>query len=189
VKYINPKTKDVLLLLTTGTVIAASFLMPGAPLLLKPLTTRLKEQEEKEWKKYNPYRLKQMLKRLQKQKLVEVTSVNGEQLVTLSEKGKTKVLKFRLELLSLEEKKWDGKWRIVIYDILSKKYNQRALFHRVLKQMNFYQLQRSVYLTPYRCYDEVEYLRQVCGVGSEVLVLTISGLENEQAYKEYFGLI
>ena len=54
--------------------------------------------------------------------------------------------------------------------------------------MNFLKLQRSVYLTPFRCRDEIEYLRQVCGIPSEVIILTVSGIENEHVYKEYFGL-
>ncbi len=90
--------------------------------------------------------------------------------------------------MELKEKKWDGKWRIIIYDIFSKKRWERELFRRTLKRLKFLQLQKSVYLTPFECRNEIEYLRQVCNVDKEVLILTVSSLENEKAYKEYFGL-
>jgi phenylacetic acid degradation operon negative regulatory protein len=90
--------------------------------------------------------------------------------------------------MQLKSRKWDGKWRIIIYDIFSGKKQERELFRKTLKQLRFLQLQKSIYLTPFPCYDEIEYLRQVCDVGKEVIMLTVSGLENESVYKEYFNL-
>lgn len=90
--------------------------------------------------------------------------------------------------MELKNKKWDGKWRIIIYDILTGKKEQANLFRRTLKRLKFLKLQKSVYITPFKCYDEIEYLRQACEVDREVLMLTVSGLENEKAYREYFGI-
>lgn len=185
---INPKTKEILLLLGAGAFLAASIIMPGLPLVLKPFLDEKQKKEQSEWKKFNTWRLKQLLKRLYDQKLVEVTEEDGTQVVKISGKGKQKVLKYNLEEMQLKKGRWDKKWRIIIYDIFSNKRWERELFRRTLKRMKFLQLQRSVYLTPFRCEDEIEYLRQVCNVSKEVLILTVSSLENEKVYKEYFGL-
>lgn len=185
---IDPKIKDILILLGAGTFLAASLVMPGLPIVLKPFLDEKRKREANEWKKFNIWRLKQVLKRMHQQKLVEIVEQDEGYLVKISNNGKKKLLKFNLGKMELGNKSWDGKWRIIIYDILTGKKEQANLFRQTLKRLKFFQLQKSVYITPFKCYDEIEYLRQVCDVDREVLILTVSGLENEAAYKEYFGL-
>lgn len=184
----DPKIKDILILLGAGTFLAASLIMPNLPMVLKPFLDEKRKKEANEWKKFNTWRLKQVLKRMHQQKLVDIVEQDEGYLVKISDNGKKKLLKFNLDKMELKDKKWDGKWRIIIYDILTYKKEQANLFRRTLKRLKFFQLQRSVYITPFKCYDEIEYLRQVCEVDREVLILTVSGLENERAYKEYFGI-
>lgn len=186
---IDPRVKDVLLLLGTGAFLAASILIPGLPIVVKPFLDEKRKREADEWKRFNTWRLRQVLKRMREQKLVEIVEENGIQIVKVAENGRRRLLKFDLEKMTIENKKWDGKWRIIIYDIFTGKKQERELFRRTLQKMKFYRLQKSVYLTPFPCKDEIEYLRQVCNVGNEVLILTVSGIENEHAYKEYFGFI
>ena len=189
---IDPRVKDILLLLSAGTFLAASIIFPGLPLAAKPILEAIKESQkqkrQKEWNKFNLWRLRQVIKRLEKQKLVEIVNVNGQPVVKITDRGKQKILKYDLEKMALDQTRWDEKWRIIIYDIFSTKRLERELFRKTIKRMNFLKLQRSVYLTPFRCRDEIEYLRQVCGIPSEVIILTVSGIENEHVYKEYFGL-
>jgi hypothetical protein len=58
----------------------------------------------------------------------------------------------------------------------------------MLKSLKFLRLQKSAYITPFICDDEIEYLRQFFNIGNEVIVLKITGIENEQVYKRYFGI-
>lgn len=185
---IDPKVKDILILLGAGSFFAASLIMPGLPMVLKPFLDEKRKREANEWKKFNTWRLKQVLKRLRNQKLIEIVETNGEHIVKISDRGKKKILKFNIDDIELNQKSWDGKWRIVIYDIYTGKKQERELFRKTLKRLKFLRLQKSVYLTPFKCYDEIEYLRQVCNIGNEVLILTVSGIENESVYKEYFGI-
>ena len=185
---IDPKVKQILILLGAGTFLAASIIMPNLPMVLKPFLDERRKKEANEWKKFNTWRLKQVLKRMHQQKLVDIVEQNDGYLVKISDNGKKKLLKFNLDEMELKNKKWDGKWRIIIYDIYTSKKQEAELFRKTLKRLKFLKLQRSVYLTPFRCYDEIEYLRQVCNIGKEVLILTVSGLENESAYREYFGV-
>ena len=108
--------------------------------------------------------------------------------IKLTEKGHIQYLKYKLEEISLKGKPWDGKWRVIIYDVGKLKKNAQENFRRILRQINFYRLQKSVYLTPYQCMKEIQYLREYFSIGDEVLVLEISKIENEEIYKKYFGL-
>lgn len=187
-KKIDPKVKDVLMLIGAGSFLAASVLMPGLPILAKPFLDKKRGEEANEWKKFNSWRLKQVLKRLHEQKLVEISETNDGYTVKITEKGRRRRLKYDLDELMLTDKKWDKKWRIIIYDVDESKKPLRNVFQRILRKLQFLQIQKSVYLTPYPCEDEIEYLRQIYSIGKEVVLLTITGFENEQAYKEYFGL-
>ena len=162
--------------------------MPGLPVIARPFIARRKEEEKNEWKKFNKWRLKQVLKRLHEAKLVEISETKDGQIVKISDKGKRKLLKYKIDDLTLVKKRWDKKWRIIIYDVDESKKYLRDIFQLMLRKLEFLQLQKSVYMTPYPCENEIEYLRQVYDIGKDVVILTINGLENEQAYKEYFGL-
>lgn len=83
---------------------------------------------------------------------------------------------------------WDKKWRVIIYDIVKFKKRERNMFRGMLKKLKMLPLQKSVYLTPFPCENEIEFLRRYFDVGSEVLLLTVSTIENESVYKNYFGL-
>lgn len=181
---INPKVKEVLKILGAGTFLAASFVMPGATgVVLKEYEQHKREKDEKEWRKFNLWRLRETIKRLNAQKIIEVK----EGVIEITEKGRKKLLKFNLDDMDLGQKT-DGKWRIIIYDISESKKKERDFLREILKRMKFLKLQRSIYLTPFICEDEIEYLKQMFGVGDEVKILKITGIDNEQAYKEYFGI-
>lgn len=187
-----PGTGEIIYLLGMGTLILASIFMPGLGYTVRMIERAKRnydwQKSQKEWKKFNPYFLKFNLKRLLEQKVVEIVREKGQEIVKLTKKGHTKYLKFKLEELSLKDKRWDGKWRIVIYDISKFKKSKTNAFRYILKYINFLPLQKSVYLTPYPCEEQITYLREYFGIGGEVLLIRADKIENEDIYKQYFGL-
>lgn len=189
---IDPKVKDVFVLLGAGTFLAASIIFPGLPLITKEVL-KIKEESEKfkkqkEWGKYNLWRLKQVVKRMQQAKYVEIVEEKGTQVVKLTQEGKIKLLKYDIENMQLDETSWNGKWRLVIYDVINSKRKNSEMFRKALNRLKLLKLQKSVYLTPFKCEDEIEYLRQIFEIGNEVLILKVKNLENETAYRKYFGI-
>ncbi|MDO8638750.1 MAG: hypothetical protein Q7R43_04180 [Candidatus Daviesbacteria bacterium] len=186
-----PTNKEVLLMLGVGTLLAASIVMPGltvaAGAVMKAKRKHDWQENQKAWKKFNVNLLKRNLKRLYENKLVEMVKENGQEVIKLSQKGQVRYLKYKMENWSEQNKGWDGKWRVVLYDISKLKKDKQEAFRRMLKQMNFWPLQKSVYLTPYKCHDAINYLREYFNIGEEVMLLEVSKLENEAYYKQYFG--
>lgn len=187
-----PSSKEIIYLLGMGALLAGTILLPGlgyvAGVVARAKRQHDWEQSQKQWKKFNPYLLKRNLKRLRDQRIVELIDNDGQQVIKLTQKGQTKYLKFSLEHLSLNNKNWDGKWRIIIYDIAKFKKNQVNAFRNILKYINFYQLQKSVYLTPYPCEEQTLFLREYFGISDEVILIRADQIENEVFYKQYFGL-
>lgn len=187
-----PSTAEIIYLLGMGTLLVGTIFMPGlgyaARMIDRAKRNHEWRQSQRQWKKFNPYVLKRNVKRLKEQKIVEIIEKDGEEIIKLTQKGQVKYLKFRLEGLSLNGRNWDSKWRIVIYDIAKFKKNQVSAFRNILKFINFFQLQKSVYLTPYPCDEQIAYLREYFGIGSEVLLIRADKIENEEFYKQYFGI-
>lgn len=186
-KYAPVKT--VLTLLGVGTVLGLSLISPTALALAKPFIDAKREREREEWKKYNPFFLRRTIHRLHKQKLVTITEQGGESVVELTQNGKRRILRYALEELTIEKPViWDGKWRLVIYDVSEKKRVLRDVFRQAVRSLGFYQLQESVWLCPYPCEEQITFLREYFGVGNEVLYIIATHLEDDTPYKTYFGI-
>lgn len=134
---------------------------------------------------FNPYYVKRTLGRLRHQELIE----KGDDGYQLTTKGKRWLLKYTLTELSVPKPiKWDGRWRLVIYDVIGRKAASRALFRTTLKKIGFYNVQESVWAYPYPCEKEIHFLRDYCGMGDNVIYIIAHKIENDSAYRTHFGL-
>ncbi|PIU03395.1 hypothetical protein COT44_03045 [Candidatus Shapirobacteria bacterium CG08_land_8_20_14_0_20_39_18] len=176
-----PYVKEILCLLAVGTFISGTLVFPGLPIALAPLV--------KEFDKYQGGRLGQTVKRLKKQRLVEVTEKNGETEVKITQEGMVRALRYRIEEMKINKpKRWDKKWRLIIFDIPEEKKWFREIFREKLKQLELYRLQDSVWVSPYPCFNEIEFLRQLYQIPIEVRYVLGEKIDNEVDLKEYFKL-
>ncbi len=178
---------EVLKLIGTGIFIAGSFAIPTLPMALKPF---LKNENEYEiWKRFNIPYLKRTLERLEKQKLVEIKEGEKYQTIEITQRGKRRILKLALEELNLEKpRNWDGKWRLVSYDIPCKYKNLGELFSSYLKTWNFFPLHKSLFIHAYPCEKQMEYLREYLGLGKFVRLFRVDAMENDSEFREFFGV-
>lgn len=86
-------------------------------------------------------------------------------------------------------KRWDRKWRMIIFDIPEKKKRIRMQVSRLFKLAGFYRLQDSVWVYPYDCEDIVGLLKADFGVGKEVLYVIADEIENDRYLRHEFSLI
>lgn len=180
-KIINPHTKEILTLLAGGAVFGLSIVFPALPMALSPFII--------DKNKFNNRYYNQTMKRLEKQKLVEIVYEGDQTIVRITKEGKVRALRYKLSEMQVKRPKvWDKKWRIVIFDIPEKYKRVRELFRWHLKSMNFYMLQKSVWVHPYPCEGEIEFLRQVYKVGINVTYILAEKLENSQYLKDRFEL-
>jgi DNA-binding transcriptional regulator PaaX len=85
--------------------------------------------------------------------------------------------------------KWDGKWRVLIFDIPQKRKRDRDLIRRALVSVGFMYLQKSVWVYPYDCEELVALLKADLKIGKDVLYMIVEELEYDKPVREYFGLI
>ena len=56
---------------------------------------------------------------------------------------------------------WDGLFRVIIFDIPENRKGIREIFRKKLKELEFQQLQKSVFVSPYECRNEIDFLKNV----------------------------
>lgn len=183
--------KEVLTLLAGGTFLAASIVMPGLSAGLKMFINKEEDgwSDKNEWKKFNHAYLAKTIKRLEKQKLVEIDEEKDLKIIKITDRGRKRVLRYALEELEIKKPRvWDGKWRFVTYDIPKKKNWQRDIMRSFLKRLEFYRFHESLYIHAYPCEDEIEFLREYLGLGKHVKLLVVNKIENDKPFREYFGV-
>lgn len=177
-------TKEIIIgLLKTGAILALAVTAPGVLKIFK------NHDQNDPWFEYYPSSIERLAKRLYRQGMVEIKHENGLPVVKITDKGKVENLKYDLNRLSIKpQKKWDGKWRLAVFDI-SRKYNKiRDLIRYRLKAMGFYKFQESVFIYPYPCEKEIQYMREVLQVPHSIKLIRADRIENDKQLKQIFAL-
>lgn len=152
-------TKIVLMSLGAGAIIGTALIFPGVGYLYKEFK---KEQWEKAKRRG---RLKDTIRRLETQKFISWKEKDGDLILTLTEKGKKKALKFNIDEMKIKiPNKWDGIFRVVVFDIPERNRDARNIFRKKLKDLGFYQMQKSVFVHRFECREEIDFLRHELGV-------------------------
>ena len=132
----------------------------------------------------------EIIRRLKEKDLITFAQDNGTIRANLTEKGKrvTEIILFENKKNSARMEKWDGIWRVVIFDIPQEKQRSRDMLRGHLKNFGFKQIQGSVWAYPFPCEDIVTLIKTYFKLGSEVLYLTVTSLEGDSKLKKSFGL-
>ena len=179
--------KAVLSLLGTGAAISAAILVPNSGRVIAPMIRNHHDWDQ--WKHFNPSYLRRTLRRLREQKHVEVATENGQEVLRLTSGGKRKILRYSLDSLTIDKPTgWDRKWRLVLYDVPKKSKKLGDVIRGTLGSLGFYGIQESVYIYPYPCFKQIEFLREYYGLGDHVQYMLVDHIENDTAYKTYFNL-
>lgn len=140
-----------------------------------------------------PSQVSKEVRNLKRAKLIEKISKEGENLynIELTEKGKLAALEyFLIKQLRIKNKKWDGKWRILIFDVPENFRKGRDALRWKIKKLGFYELQKSVFVIPYECKKEIDLVVDYFGLKAYVHygILEIVDEKTNQKLRKAFGL-
>ena len=113
----------------------------------------------------------QALKRLREGGFISEERVDEKLLFKLTDSGKF--------LIDEPEEEWDGRWRIVIFDIPEEKRVIRNLFRRNLKKWGFKHLQKSVWINKKNVYNKLEEYIKNLGIEKWVAIIEADKLSSE----------
>lgn len=158
----------------------AGMIAPNLFLAMKPFLPR---------KNYTKKQISNVIYRAKRNRLISVAYKGDKTVIKLTKEGKEKLLIYKFEDLRLiKPKKWDRKWRLVIFDIPEEYKQARNAFSQKLKEMEFYQLQKSVWITPCPCEDEVDFIKETFEIRRHVRVVTAETIDIQDDLISFFKL-
>ncbi|KKU58779.1 MAG: Transcriptional regulator, PaaX family [Parcubacteria group bacterium GW2011_GWA2_47_12] len=118
-----------------------------------------------------------------------VNSESGSR-IELTEKGKrlAEQLAQTEELRPKKQKKWDRKWRIIMFDVWERRRVVRDDLRDRLVEMGFVKLQDSVWVYPYPCEKMLLFLRAHLRLGKGILYIVADEIEQDDSLRKHFGL-
>ena len=135
-------------------------------------------------------KVRQTLRRLKRNKFIKTYEHKGEELVEISALGLKKILKYNYDDFEMPKpkKKWDRKWRIVVFDIPEKKKKVRDSVSLKLKELGFGILQKSTFIYPYECRREIEFIKNHFFLRDELSYILADEIDRGEYFEEKFNL-
>ncbi len=183
--FTKPKSEIVKDILTWLAIAGTIYIAAGSPYFVRNLLNSYER-----WKKYPRKKVRDTFYNLKRQGLIEIKQEGHQIYVDLTKDGKRKAGMFQIDNLKIKKpKKWDGRWRLVIFDISQLKKFYREAFRGKLKELGFYPLQKSVWVHAFDCQVEIELLKDFFGLSEkEIRLIIAENIGDDKKLKEFFKL-
>ena len=181
-KGLSPTAQKIILLLLGGVTLS---------LIRSPAKySRIFKILERELKNINRDKIYRAVKKLYESKLISYAEQsNGIIKMVLSRNGKKEALYYSLDDMAIPKpKKWDKKWRVVLFDIPETHKNLRDTLRQRLKFLRFVELQKSVFVYPFECQDEIDFIIELYNARRFVRFIEAVYIDNEFHLKQRFKL-
>lgn len=172
--------KEILKGLAIGGVIVASFALPNLAQILSLFGAGSSKDR---------YRINRAIQALKDKRLVNIYEKDGKDVIEITENGNKKVLTYSIDEIKITRpKKWDGFWRVIAFDIPEKFKTARRTLSAKLNNMEIYPLQKSVFVCPFKCRDEIDFISEFFNVRKYVKYILAKKIDDEDFLKRHYNL-
>ncbi len=163
--------------------VAAVMILPGLAIAFTPFVTVKRGYNRK---RIAHNKALQTIWRLRRQGLIKKDS-RGK--LSLTTKGQRLLVRYQLKELAIKKpKRWDGKWRMVAFDVWETRRSTRDLLRKILIDFGFVKLQNSLWVYPYDCEEIIELLRTHLRVSPAVYYFVVEKIDKDRWLRKHFGL-
>lgn len=134
-------------------------------------------------------RVQRALARYARDRTVVFTENEGVTIVQLTETGQRTLQRYAWQDLKIvRPAKWDGRWRIVLFDIPEERRVARDIFRQKLQELGFVYMQKSAWVHPFPCEHIIAAFRELYEMGPYVTILRADSIDGEERLRQKFGL-
>lgn len=130
--------------------------------------------------------IRQQLYYLKKRNLIKSVMKNNEHYFELTKKGQKVLIWDMIGKGRNKETKWDKNFRIVMFDIPEDKKSMRNVLRKKLEKIGFLQMQKSVFVYPYECKNDIDSICYFLGSAKYLKYLVVKITEGEEDLIEEF---
>ena len=176
----SPLSRKILVTIGFAGFLTAGMIAPG---LLEGVSKLVSSKRA-----YSRKQVTSALSGLKRNGLVRIgRKKDGSKKVFLTEKGKKQLRGYFIDtVVPKESLTWDRKWRVVIFDVPIKKNAVRIHFRNILKKWGFKQIQKSVWVIPHKCEDEVFFLAKSLRIDAYIDILIVKKFYDDTKFKKMF---
>lgn len=173
--------RDILRLVGAGIVVAgAAFAAPNTVQLIKYFDPKSPRERNRIWK---------TIKYLEAKHKIDLEEREGVLSVILTAQGRLQLDEDAVwELAVRRPYRWDRKWRIVMFDFPARHEHARKAFRLKLQDLGFVLYQRSVFIYPYECHEEVHTIAKWYGVDQYIRYIVATEVHDMREFVKVFGL-
>lgn len=176
----------IILIAVTGVILTSPYggkVVSGA--IKEHLQQKARARDLK--RKLDSKNISRALYELKRRRIIQVKTLqDGRVRILLTEKGRLKKLDHDIETIAIPRPKaWDKNWRFLIFDIPEEQRVARNNFREGLKRLGFVQFQQSVWIYPYSCEREVDFLAEFLEVNRFLTLLTVR-VKDDRPLRECF---
>jgi len=148
------------------------------------------KQIPKELEKIDRQALERAINSLYVSHLVqEKQNKDGTTTLVLNENGKHRALRFNIDKMEIKKPAhWDKKWRVVMFDVPEKLRRLRDSLRLHFKEIGLIELQKSVFVYPYPCSKEIEFILEFYNARKHVRFVLAEKIDNQLHLMQKFDL-
>ena len=182
-KISSPTKKKILLLLYGGFSLGLTHSPRNQIRILRQITG--------EWRKINRKNLTRNLNDLYNYGYISwKEKSDGACEVVITKKGASHAKLLDIDNLTIKKPdQWDGKWRVVFFDIPEKKKKARNALREKLRDLGFCEMQKSIFAFPYECQDEINFIVTLFEIKSYVQYAEMVNATNEATLRKFFRFL
>lgn len=171
---VGEREKEAIKMIGLGTLIIASFALPGLPIAFKTISDVRGNKG-----------LQKFLENLEKKNIIYL----GDEKIRLTKRGRELLKQIQIyDITIIKPDKWDGIWWLVSYDVPKKFDRQRDHFRFHLKRMGFYQVQDSLWVYPFQCKQEIAVIAKELEISPFIIIMATDNLPNQKYMEDFFNL-
>ena len=175
-------TKDILRMVAAGVIVGGmAVVAPNTLQLIEYFNPRSQRERNKIWK---------AIKYLEAKDRLRLEPAQGAPRVSLTEDGRMQLDEDGIWDLAIDvPRRWDHKWRLVMFDLPSRHERVRQSFRLKLKDFGFKMYQRSVFIYPYECEREVNTVAEWYRVKECIRYVVATEINDMRKFVKEFDLL
>lgn len=173
--------RDILRLVGVGVLVGTVVVAPNMAQVIDYFNPRGRAERKRIW---------EAIKYLEKRGRIAIEEHEKGDYVTLTKQGRIKFDENVVwELAITTPFRWDKKWRFVLFDVPSRYGYARNAFREKLKDLGFLMYQRSVFIYPYECHEEVFVIAKWYRIDAHVRYVVASEINDMRYFINKFDLL
>lgn len=174
--------RTILVVLSTIGLLSVALVAPNVIQLLAPPRGR-------KGRRLSPWEMERAIDNLIHKGFVHRTEQSDDDKIGITPRGRRYLKLTDWKNVKIKKPaRWDGKWRLVFFDIPHSEKYLRDAVRRKLQELGFYQVQKSIYLHPYDCYGIIRGMQDFYKIHPHLQYAVVEKLEHAEKYERHFSL-